>query len=292
MSDNSNQNEEFCNGAVNAYRTLFANTAEPLHTVELPKEAIAELDKKRADMVKGVIEGKHENFETMVTLLFKPMDTIRDSLMHGVVGLSGEAGEALDVVKKTWAYGKPLDAAHLIEELADARFYYQSLLNILGLTDEHMKAFVMHKLRLGENARYRNGYSDAAAIARADKVATGETESSGLVAEQKCVTIEWESSGYTFILQDLKGNCVEGGFLTRDMAAVWARTNGYRVLESQTPPKQPAPESRDVYVVMSATTGNYQLHDVVSGQPVGPEHLGMGAAQAWAKVNNRNLLKI
>ena len=45
-----------------------------------------------------------------------------DNLMHMAAGISGEAGEVLDIVKKAFAYGKPIDRAHLIEELGDAIF--------------------------------------------------------------------------------------------------------------------------------------------------------------------------
>jgi hypothetical protein len=36
-------------------------------------------------------------------------------MLHCVVGISGEAGELLDAVKKTWVYGKALDHDNLIE---------------------------------------------------------------------------------------------------------------------------------------------------------------------------------
>lgn len=97
--------------------------------------------------------------------------------LHAAVGCSGEAGELLDLVKKVALYGKKWDSAsekhaslmlHVLEELADHRFYYQKFLNLLSITDEDVMNFSMVKLMV----RYASGrYSDAQALARADKAA-------------------------------------------------------------------------------------------------------------------------
>ena len=44
-------------------------------------------------------------------------------LLHAVIGLSGEAGEVLDLTKKTLYYGRLLDRVALLEELGDALHY-------------------------------------------------------------------------------------------------------------------------------------------------------------------------
>ena len=46
----------------------------------------------------------------------------RDVLINGVMGLCGESGEAIDIVKKHLAQGHELDKAHLAEELGDILF--------------------------------------------------------------------------------------------------------------------------------------------------------------------------
>lgn len=71
----------------------------------------------------------------------------------------------VDAIKKTWIYGKPLDRENVLEESGDLLFYLQALLTECGFTlDDAMTANVA-KLR----KRYPAGYTDAAAIARADK---------------------------------------------------------------------------------------------------------------------------
>ena len=88
-----------------------------------------------------------------------------DGLMHCAVGISGEAGELLDAIKKQWVYGKPLDRENAIEELGDIEFYAQALRTILGVTREEIIAANVDKL----TKRYPVEYTDALAIARMDK---------------------------------------------------------------------------------------------------------------------------
>ena len=96
---------------------------------------------------------------------FKMMPTYTESVLHAAVGISGEAGEIIDAVKKTWAYGKPLDFENLVEEIGDLLFYVQALCNLLHVTVDSVVGDNVVKL----NKRYPTGYSDADAIARADK---------------------------------------------------------------------------------------------------------------------------
>ena len=104
-------------------------------------------------------------YEDFVASRFKMLSTPIESLLHGAVGVSGEAGECLDAVKKAWIYGKELDMHNMIEEIGDQFFYQFAMLRILGVSFEAVIRHNMDKL----SKRYPEGYSDAAAIARADK---------------------------------------------------------------------------------------------------------------------------
>jgi NTP pyrophosphatase (non-canonical NTP hydrolase) len=88
-----------------------------------------------------------------------------DGLMHCAVGISGEAGELLDAVKKTWVYGKPLDRANAIEELGDIEWYMEALRGLLGVSRDEVIAANVSKLEV----RYPVAYSDELALARLDK---------------------------------------------------------------------------------------------------------------------------
>jgi NTP pyrophosphatase (non-canonical NTP hydrolase) len=89
----------------------------------------------------------------------------RAHLLHMTVGVSGEAGELLDAVKKHVIYGKALDHENVVEELGDIEFYLQGIRNGLGLERTEIIEANMRKL----GVRYSEGYSDAAAQDRADK---------------------------------------------------------------------------------------------------------------------------
>jgi len=86
--------------------------------------------------------------------------------IHMVLGISGEAGELLDAVKKYAVYGKVLDRGNVVEELGDLEYYLEGLRQVLGIRRDDILAANIAKL----SKRYNDFvYTDAAAIARADK---------------------------------------------------------------------------------------------------------------------------
>lgn len=107
----------------------------------------------------------NEIFTNHVNRLFIKPDEKMGLMVHASMGIAGEAGEVIDAVKKTWIYGKPLDRENILEECGDLLFYISALLTQTGYTlDDAMNAN-MDKLK----KRYPEGYTDEAAIARADK---------------------------------------------------------------------------------------------------------------------------
>ena len=112
-------------------------------------------------------------FEEMVKGLAKNGDTIAEELTgadahlaHMAIGISGEAGELLDAIKKATIYRKPIDLENVVEELGDLEFYMEGLRQGLGITREETLDANIEKL----GKRY-NGlkYSDESAQNRADK---------------------------------------------------------------------------------------------------------------------------
>ena len=87
-------------------------------------------------------------------------------LMHMAIGISGEAGELLDAIKKKVIYRKPLDQENVLEELGDLEFYMEGIRQGLGVTREQCLEANIEKL----GKRYEGmQYSDKAAHDRADK---------------------------------------------------------------------------------------------------------------------------
>ena len=112
-------------------------------------------------------------FEDMVRALVKSGDAIlrelspiQADLLHMGVGVSGEAGELLDAIKKNTIYGKPLDIENVVEELGDLEFYMEHIRQIVGVTRQQTIDANIQKL----GKRYSSGaYSNAQAQTRADK---------------------------------------------------------------------------------------------------------------------------
>lgn len=89
-------------------------------------------------------------------------------LLHMAIGLAGEAGEMLEAILNHVLNDTPLDVPNVIEEAGDALFYQVGILN--GVRVSLLECSIHNKVKL-LGKRYKNGYSDAAAQARADKPA-------------------------------------------------------------------------------------------------------------------------
>ncbi len=88
-------------------------------------------------------------------------------LLHMAVGISGEAGELLDAIKKHAIYQKELDMENVEEELGDLMFYITGLMNALGIRNFD---YITTKNQQKLTKRYSSGsYSNEEAQTRADK---------------------------------------------------------------------------------------------------------------------------
>lgn len=129
---------------------------------------------QRTLMTQQQIETMREHdFRNMVKALVKPgheilADMVQEGAhqLHMVLGISGEAGELLDAVKKHVIYGKELDLENVTEEAGDILFYLEGLLQPLGITLDACRQATMDKLAKRYPGRT---YTNQAAIGRADK---------------------------------------------------------------------------------------------------------------------------
>ena len=112
---------------------------------------------KHAEMVAALVKPGADILKTLTPELA--------NILHMAVGISGEAGELLDAVKKASVYNKPIDMANVIEELGDMEFYMEGLRTALGISRVETLRQNMTKLA----ARYSGTYTDAKAQERADK---------------------------------------------------------------------------------------------------------------------------
>ena len=75
-------------------------------------------------------------------------------LLNGLMGLCGESGEAIDILKKTMFQGHGLDVDHLAKELGDVAWYLAVSADALGYDLETILQMNVNKLR----ARYPDGF--------------------------------------------------------------------------------------------------------------------------------------
>lgn len=94
----------------------------------------------------------------------------KKDLAHMAMGVSGEAGEILDLIKKHFAYDKELDYNHLVEEMGDLLFYINGMILIAGTSWEEVMAKNIAKLE----ARYPEAKFDADKAINRDKDAEKE----------------------------------------------------------------------------------------------------------------------
>lgn len=87
------------------------------------------------------------------------------SLDLGAMGLAGEVGEVVDILKKHVHHNKPLDLSALKEELGDVFWYLAYCCEVVGTTLEEVANINAKKLR----DRFPQGFTTHDANARADK---------------------------------------------------------------------------------------------------------------------------
>ena len=86
----------------------------------------------------------------------------KDILINGVMGLCGESGEVIDLVKKHLAQGHELDREKMIDELGDVAWYIAETAFALGTDLETVFTRNIEKLK----KRYPDGFDIGHSINR------------------------------------------------------------------------------------------------------------------------------
>lgn len=86
----------------------------------------------------------------------------QEILLNGVMGLCGESGEAIDIVKKHMFHGHPLDKEALKKELGDIAWYLAETAYALDMPLEDILKTNIEKLK----QRYPEGFSESNSINR------------------------------------------------------------------------------------------------------------------------------
>lgn len=103
-------------------------------------------------------------YQTLAMRTLNPSLSKKDVLINGVMGLCGESGEAIDIVKKHLAQGHDLDREKLIKELGDVAWYLAETAHALDVPLEEVMQRNIDKLK----ARYPEGFDSAKSVFRTD----------------------------------------------------------------------------------------------------------------------------
>ena len=93
-------------------------------------------------------------YQELAMATLNPELNKKDVLINSVMGLCGESGEAIDIVKKWLAQGHELDKERLTKELGDIAWYLAEAATALDLPLEQILQANIDKLK----KRYPDGF--------------------------------------------------------------------------------------------------------------------------------------
>lgn len=86
----------------------------------------------------------------------------RDSMLNYTLGLAGETGEVVDIVKKGIFHGHEMSQDKMCEELGDALFYIAAIATMSKLSLSDIATMNVRKLK----RRYPDGFSKEKSVNR------------------------------------------------------------------------------------------------------------------------------
>lgn len=101
-------------------------------------------------------------YQELAMTTLNPQLCKKDVLINSVMGLCGESGEAIDIVKKWLAQGHELDKEHLMKELGDIAWYLAEAATALDLPLEQILQVNIDKLK----KRYPDGFEVRRSLVR------------------------------------------------------------------------------------------------------------------------------
>ena len=101
-------------------------------------------------------------YQELAMTTLNPELSKKEVLINSVMGLCGEAGEAIDIVKKWMSQGHELDKAHLAKELGDIAWYLAEAATALEMPLEDILKANLDKLK----KRYPEGFQSRRSVVR------------------------------------------------------------------------------------------------------------------------------
>ena len=105
-------------------------------------------------------------YQKLAMTTLNPALSERDVLINGVMGLCGESGEVIDIVKKHLAQGHELNREKIIDELGDVAWYIAEIATVLDVPLEDILTRNIEKLK----RRFPDGFSTEKSINREENL--------------------------------------------------------------------------------------------------------------------------
>ena len=105
---------------------------------------------------------KVSEYQALALRTMNPDISKKDMLINSMMGLCGESGEAIDIVKKHLFHGHALDREKLIKELGDIAWYLAEAAQALDIPLEEVLEKNIEKLK----KRYPEGFDRERSIHR------------------------------------------------------------------------------------------------------------------------------
>ena len=105
-----------------------------------------------------------DEYQQLAARTLSPAQTPDERLANAALGLTGEAGEVAEHVKKHLFHATPLDRDAVVKELGDCLWYVAALAGVLGVSLDEVGTTNIDKLR----RRYPDGFSSERSRTRAE----------------------------------------------------------------------------------------------------------------------------
>lgn len=159
----------FSVGTPNRIKTIAEVDAEGIHSLEFA------IDNGKVTLQKAVVPEVYaaeppEPYDCLESYREAIQRTMNKDLTHEnalamlAMGLSGEVGELVDMLKKHVFHGHELDELETHKELGDIYWYLHNLMNQLNISHHKVMDLNVQKLM----KRYPDGFSEAASQRRVD----------------------------------------------------------------------------------------------------------------------------
>lgn len=104
-------------------------------------------------------------YQKLAMTTLNPELSKKDVLINSVMGLCGESGEAIDIVKKWMAQGHELDKEHFAKELGDIAWYLAEAATAIDMPLEDILQANIDKLK----KRYPEGFDTEKSLHRLEE---------------------------------------------------------------------------------------------------------------------------